>query len=192
MKSEIISIETKYKGWARFSVVSVCLPKIFAGYSDQARRPCPILCHRPGSTFSGAPAFAFMGCSSTAFDDGSRSPSDPPLSKPSRLAEPRPIAVRFVPPKLLTSRPRGEVDLDEQILVIIPWTVHAFGDRPHLHWLGRKRDQQVMRVRLATKPPLIWDACARTHGATYGVEHSADALVELAAWFNAEFVLVRV
>jgi hypothetical protein len=26
MKSEIISIETKYKGWARFSVVSVCLP----------------------------------------------------------------------------------------------------------------------------------------------------------------------
>ena len=35
--------------------------------------------------------------------------------------------------------------------------------------------------------------CLRTHhGATYGVEHSADALVELAAWFNAEFVLVRV
>jgi hypothetical protein len=26
MKSEIISIETKYKGWTRFSVVSVCLP----------------------------------------------------------------------------------------------------------------------------------------------------------------------
>jgi hypothetical protein len=37
-----------------------------------------------------------------------------------------------------------------------------------------------------------WGACARTHGATYGVERSADALVELAAWFNAEFVLVRV
>jgi len=50
---------------------------MFAGYSDQARQPCPILCHRPGSTFSGAPAFAFMRCSSTAFDDGSRSPSDP-------------------------------------------------------------------------------------------------------------------
>jgi hypothetical protein len=26
-------------------------------------------------------------------------------------------------------------------------------------------------------------AHAVTHGATYGVEHSADALVELAAWF---------
>jgi hypothetical protein len=26
MKCEIISIETKYKGWARFSVVTVCLP----------------------------------------------------------------------------------------------------------------------------------------------------------------------
>jgi nudix-type nucleoside diphosphatase (YffH/AdpP family) len=26
MKSKIISIETKYKAWARFSVVSVCLP----------------------------------------------------------------------------------------------------------------------------------------------------------------------
>jgi hypothetical protein len=27
MKSKIISIETKYKGWARLSVVSGCLPK---------------------------------------------------------------------------------------------------------------------------------------------------------------------
>ena len=50
---------------------------------------------------------------------------------------------------------RGEVDLGEQILVIIPRTVHAFGDWPHFHRLGRKCDQQVMRVRLAAKPPLI-------------------------------------
>lgn len=57
--------------------------------------------------------------------------------------------------KVPTLRRRGEVDLGEQALVIIPRTVHPFGVRPHLHQLGWKRDQQIMRVRLAAEPPLI-------------------------------------
>ena len=56
---------------------------------------------------------------------------------PRHLGKSGPMALLFLVVRL---EARREVDLGEQSLVIIPGTVHAFGNRPHLH---RRRLNQV-------------------------------------------------
>ena len=61
-------------------------------------------------------------------------------------------------------------------------------------WLGEQVSARGLDAHALDAPsPYQMPAHAVTYGVTYDVEHSADALVELAAWFaNAELLLARV